>query len=55
MTLAAPFARFGAMWTARVASESAAAELHHRRGQDRGAAKILGPTDPFQASGASFE
>jgi hypothetical protein len=34
MTTAAPLARYGAMWRARVASGSATAELHHHLGHD---------------------
>ena len=34
MTAAAPLARYGAMWRARVASGSATAELHHHLGHD---------------------
>jgi hypothetical protein len=34
MTAAAPLARYGAMWKARVASGSATTELHHHQGHD---------------------
>jgi hypothetical protein len=41
MTTAAPLARYGAMWKARVASGSATTELHHVQGHDqKGGLKI---------------